>query len=355
LTTRRLVTKLLPDISWPARRSLLLALSDLALWGPTHRDYLGGRDYELLWEDLHPGYRFVRALDVIVEKRHKLSKSDVGNPSIVTELICGELQWMTPAQMAANYLKADTIDSAGSRVAADVLRDYRFRAAKARLAEPTVFIDATNELEIHEQFHLVLPFIVEQGSLRMPDSGELYKLLLLSTVAYLATGAFEGSMSRLFNEPSNVSNIVHMSALNMFFGDRATEFSESLTQAGTHAASEWAFELAGETGQLDELIQRLNREGLAGYSRAIREARLYGKEAALDWFSRQPAIVEAVLSLRETRPDGSFRMNWPTLLGVLSNAISCSDTGSLKELFEDCGYHYFNRDIEDLSRWRSSD
>jgi hypothetical protein len=351
LTTRHLMAKMLPDVDWPARRSLLLTLSDLALWGPTHRDYLGGHDYDLPWEDLHPGYRFVRALDVVAEKRRYLSKADLLKPSAITELVCGELRWMEPLQMAENYLQAGGVDNAASRIAADALRDYRIRAARARIAEPAVFIDATNEQVIHEQFSLILPFIVERGRLRMQDSRERYELLFLSTLAHLASGVFDGNPSRLFNEPSNLRDIVYESVFGVFFGDKAMEFSRMLTDTNTRLTSQLAFESTAEPGQLDELIQRLNREGLKEYSRVVREARLHGKDAAIDWFSRQPAIVEAVLNLREPGPDGSFTIYWPALFGVLRQAIACSNIDSLKELFEDCGYHYFNRDIENLRRW----
>jgi hypothetical protein len=336
---------------------LLLTLSDLALWGPSHRDYVGGDDYELPWEDLHPGYRFVRALDVIVKRRRDLSPSDLSEPLKITQLLCAELGWMTPLQMVDNYLQADSSDRAGSRIARDALWDFRVRAAKARRAEPAVFIDATNEHEIHERFKLVLPFIVEQGRLRMPDSPELYELLLLSTVAHLAGGVFDGEPSRLFKEPQNISNMVHESALRHIFGAHAQEFSSALADPSSPTTYQLASELPVTASGLEELIRRLNQEGLNEFSRAVRFSKLQGRDAALDWFSRQPAVVEAVLDLREVRPDGSSTISWPALFGVLSQAIAASDAESLKELFEDCGYHYFNRDLEylqGLGRWPTS-
>ena len=220
---------------------------------------MGGDDYEVAWEDLHPGYRFVRALEVLVNKRRHLSKTEFTKTEVITDVVCTELGWMIPLRMAENYLRARTVESEDSAQEQDALTNLRIRAAEARLAEPTVFIDASNESDIHERFHLVLPFIVEQGKLRMPESPERYRLLYLSTLSHLANGIFEGNASRLFNEPQNVSDLVHSTALREIFGDGASQFSQYLNRHGPSIAGiSTGFRVA------DDRIRRALTNSLSG-------------------------------------------------------------------------------------------
>jgi hypothetical protein len=186
----------------------------------------------------------------------------------------------------------------------------------------------------------------------MSASPEGSRILNASTLAHLASGLFEGKLSRLYDEPSEMSDVAHESLLQSLLSNHAGEALGMLENTPIQAASEMAFEFATGPEGLNDLIQRLRQQGLEEYSRAFRQSRLgENRERAVDWFSRQPAIVEAVLSLREKHPDGSFTMHWPSLYGILSRSIAVSNVEWLKELFEDCGYHYFNRDIEDLGNW----
>jgi hypothetical protein len=163
---------------------------------------------------------------------------------------------------------------------------------------------------------------------------------------------FDGGRGRLFGDPSSASEIVHSAALQAFFDTREADFRDLLDRA-TEVLPSSALKvetLNEDSVALEEFIRRLRTDGLDELARAVRARRLYdnGIEFAFDWLLRQPAIVDAVLSLRQTRSDGSFVIEWTKLRGVLAGAIDCSDVESLKELFEDCGHHYFVRDIDEM-------
>ena len=347
LRTRHLVAKVLARAAWPARRCVLLTLSDLALWGSTHRDYGEGGEYDVAWEDLHPGYRFVRALRVLAEPRSNLAEPDLRDPARVTHVVCSELGWMTPIEMATNFLRNDAPETAGSPLARDALRDRRYRAAQARLTAPTVFIDAENEHEMHERFQLVLPFIVEQARVRMRDSSELYEVLALSTIAHLAPGILDGRLMRLFNEPRNASDPIHTAALQAYFGDRYEEYSQLLKPAPQPTPPPPpAIGMTTEADPLLALSEWLSQHGLNDFQRVVRTARTSGrKEEAVDWFVRQPIIVEAIQTLIELRRDVGVSSAPRTLANVLGEAIERSDASSLAELLEDCGLHSVARNV----------
>jgi hypothetical protein len=66
---------------------------------------------------------------------------------------------------------------------------------------------------------------------------------------------------------------------------------------------------------------------------------LYHKSDAIDWFVRQPTIVEKVFNLIDVGEDGGVRVRSPEALKALAGVIAESDSVSLVELLEDCGIY----------------
>jgi hypothetical protein len=235
------------------------------------------------------------------------------------------------------------------------LEARRRRAAAARLEEPAVFIDATNEYEVHQEFDLVVPFIVERPALRMRESSEGYQLLFLSTLASLARDTLEsetGAISRFFDEPEVASQAIHAGALEAIFGSRSEAFYDALRQGhGDALDPSLGWNLAADSTGLDDLMKRLEAQNLNAWLQALRRARLGSdrqKDEAVEWFARQPAVVNALLDLCVDQDNGSFSIERQKLLELIAGVPWMPDT--LYELFEDVGRHYLVPDIKSFER-----
>ncbi|MGV2336159.1 MAG UNVERIFIED_CONTAM: hypothetical protein LVR18_19315 [Planctomycetaceae bacterium] len=86
---------------------------DLALWIPIGPNgvSLHQRSKKLRWEDIHPGHRFLRILELLNPKHfvgadHPLNGDYDAWFTEETSRICHLLDWPTPAQLAAEWLEA---------------------------------------------------------------------------------------------------------------------------------------------------------------------------------------------------------------------------------------------------------
>jgi tetratricopeptide (TPR) repeat protein len=352
LVTRRLVTSAFPNLRWPARRAILLALSDLAFWGPTHRDYLGGSDSPVKWEDVHPGFRFVRSLEVLGRHRVRPTGTLLNDYEAISEIVCADLMWPRPPSMVESYLHEHTEPDL-PLLADDLLAPVRRRAALARVEEPLLFIDGTNEAELHEKFELILPFMIERGHLRMKESQAGFEILFMAALSSLARDAFRGdSLPRLFDEPADVSGPVHESAMRSLFGGQADLFMPlTATRSNSDEQAGLGWEIVAAKGGIDEIISTLRVRGLDPMVNALRRAGAIKPESATDWYAREPAIAKALASLRNFSTDGSFTVELPRLLSILRRAEEGA-AEDLAMLLEDVGMDYFVPELQSVFAYR---
>jgi len=330
LACRRLISRLFPSRSYEQRRSLLLILSDIALNGPISTRTLSV-PREAQWEDLSPGYRFLRAA-LLTAQEQSTARSMTGRVvedyDAVTQFVCNTFGWPTPSSIAA-MLVDETQPESSYR---DLLLPWRKRAARARLEEPALFAEpgpSTNELSLHDKYALIIPFMVDDGRVRGDLNEEKGKLLI--DTAFLTSAIecfFEANITPLFNEPPELLELVYSRVAEML--------SATVRQRGRHESKSKYAPLAKMDAILSPIVENLRSNKLGGIASFVKIACASGDPSVVAWYQQQPAAALALLSGRRFDSDGSFTMTNQDVYSTLRSFPEALD-GNMEELLEDIG------------------
>lgn len=121
-----------------------LAVHDLAQFTPLHPIFHHLRPSQR-WNDLHPGHRFARAVEVVKEKELRLESLSAPSYFKFTSMICEELGWPEIPRFLDAVRESEVLDS-------DEPYPQMFRKACAkRESNPTAFFDPFGAVEHLQQ------------------------------------------------------------------------------------------------------------------------------------------------------------------------------------------------------------
>ncbi|HWB02212.1 MAG TPA: hypothetical protein VG796_04245 [Verrucomicrobiales bacterium] len=344
MRVRRHLANRFSNLEWKRRRSLLLILADLALSGPFYSNGSPGKKSEVLWEDLHPGYRFVRSLDAF----EALSIEVTGNPCAdyarVVETVCSHLGWETPSMIAAAFI--ESVKNPSSFSQSDPILHLRERAARARMERPDFFASWEDELNVNEEFQLKIPFLVEKSELRIGNlESRNINIVLHSCLQSAAADIYAAERIKpVFSIPLGLAESIYNAITAIFLGkslsptERQEFFGIKFTSSeeDTDDAEEVSATTAGGLQLPQELRSYVSFMNDVDGVRAQR------------WFTEQPAIVARILELREMREEGGFTIEKSELFELLA-ANWLFLNSEFYELLEDIGLDMIIPDVRSMA------